>query len=327
MKTKLLHLVMFLLFSGTIAAQDTIFVKSGDIIPAVIVEKNNTEVKYRKPGQAASPAIYSVFVSDILSIHYSNGIVADYSQAGQDNGKPVKPIENAGKMKVVRIGIEPTVDYFMKTPGDLLLKFWRYWALDSKATIGGNPVSIPLNLKVNFVIGNSGRFWMGDELQLMITPSDAISASTTNINGLEEIKLGMFYYNITIDAGHTLNHKRTLAAILEPGLDVSFMRGHITLVDKEYKTSLCVGLGYHCAVGLDWLITKRISLSTRVGYRSVNIKEQHIDKDSNTGYSYFYVVPVTDKRRLTVGWQGAYASVGVAYNMYYKLMKGIQLER
>ena len=77
-----LFLFFIIVLPAYCIAQDTIFVKNGQVIPAIIIEKNNTEIKYRRFGPPESAAIYSIFVSDISSIHYKDGIIADYSQVG-----------------------------------------------------------------------------------------------------------------------------------------------------------------------------------------------------------------------------------------------------
>ncbi len=315
--------IIFLLvaFAGMAHAQDTIFVKNGKPIPAIIVEKNSTEVKYKKFGPPESAAIYSVFVSDILSIHYKDGIIADYTQAGNTGqNAPQTAFEMAGTMKSIRISIGVRGEYFNRNPNDDLLTFWRYYTGDNKAEISGNPWSIPIIARATFTIGSSGRNWLGDEIQLILMPKDAINA--VNNGGASELKLTNNYFNIILFYGHTLNHKRTLAAILEPGLDLSMMNGYIKLGPNKYEQTARSGMGFHIAVGADWLIGKRLTADFRFGYRSTNVQEMHKDPNSSTGYTTFYVPPVANKELLKVAWKGPYASAGLSLNFYAKL-KGI----
>ena len=320
MKRYLLLAVLLTLF-GISSAQDTIFVKTGEIIPAVIVEKNSTEIKYKKPGKNESVAIYSIFTSDVASIHFKDGLIADYTAMGQ-NATHVqgKPIDFANTMKVIRIGVGFEGQYFKRTMNDELLTFWRYYTGKPGAMIGGNPVSIPIQLKMGFVIGNSGRNWLGDELQMIITPADAIHAS--EYNNSYEIKLKNFYYNIILFYGHTLNHKRTVAAIFEPGLDVIFMNGYFKFSGTEYKEIGTIAMGFHGAVGLDWVLAKRLTLSARAGYKLAKFKEQH---ENGSGAQSWYSIPVADQKDLRIPVNGAYASFGICYNFYIK-MKGMKLE-
>ncbi len=320
MKIKLLSL-LFLAFTAVMSAQDTLFVKNGQVIPAVILEKNNTEIKYKKFGQPEPAAIYSIFVSDISSIHYTDGIIADYTQAGQSlaEDKPQTAFEMAGTMRAIRWSFGVSIDYFNRDINDDLLIFWKDKTGNNNATIGGNQVSYPLLLRMNMILGNSGRNRIGDELQLIFTPVDAIYA--TDDNGTNEIKLRNFYYNITLYYGHTLNHKKNLVAIIEPGADFGFMSGYIKLNNTEYNIKGNLGVGFHAALGADWIISKRLMASGRAGYRLMKVKESHESSSSSTGYSTFYVNPPAEDL-LTVKWNGPYYSFGFSWSLYTKL-KGV----
>lgn len=304
-----------------LSAQDTIYVRSGQKIPAIIIEKNNTEIRYKKAGTPESAAVYSIFTSDIASIHYNDGRIADYTQVGQAAGgdKTEKPIDNAGTMKSIRWSFGLSMDHFNRKMEDDLLLFWRDKTANPKAIINSNPVSIPLIMRMNMVIGMSGRNRIGDELQIMFTPVDAINASA--LNNTYEIKLKNFYYNIVIYYGHTLNHKQSLIGIFEPGVDFGMMNGNIKLNDVNYKIFLNLGVGFHQAVGIDWLISKRLMASGRVGYRMMKTKESHESSKSSTGYSSFYVDPGATGDLLKVKWNGTYYSLGLSYSFYSYLKK------
>ncbi len=320
MKTKLLYLILFA-FPFVLSAQDTIFVRTGQIIPAIIVEKNDTEIKYKKSGQSESVAIYSIFVSDIKSIHYKDGIIADYTQAGQPStvNKPAAPIEKAGTMNAIKFSIGGGVDNFNRNTDDALLLLWRDRLKDPKATIEGNPLSFPFLFKMNMALGNMKRKWLGDELQFIITPSDAIYA--TNSKGAYEIKLKSFYSNITMYYARSLNHKNNLLAVIEPGLDLAFMSGYIKLNNISYNMYGNTGMGFHTAIGLDWLLSKRFTASLRGGYRSMKIKAQWEDRSVNPiKYYNFYVVdPQISKDLLNIKWNGLYTSFGLQWSFYSKM--------
>ena len=72
----LLFCLLFLAFTSIIKSQDTIFLKTGEIIPAIILEKGEVELKYKKFAQPEPAGIYTVFNSDVSSIHYKNGSIA-----------------------------------------------------------------------------------------------------------------------------------------------------------------------------------------------------------------------------------------------------------
>jgi hypothetical protein len=325
MKIKFLFFSL-IAFPFILSAQDTIFVKTGQRIPATIIEKNNTEIKYKKFGQAEPAAIYSLFISDIKSIHYSDGIIADYTQAGQPlaDNKPAAPIEKAGTMNAVKFSIGGAAQSFSRKTDDNLLVFWRDRLGDPKATIGGNPLSFPIVFRMNMALGNMKRNWIGDEVQFFMTPSDAIFA--TNSTGKYEIKLKNFYTSIIMYYGRSLNYKNNLLFIIEPGLDMSFMSGYIKLFSTTKNTTESynmygnIGGGFHIALGADWLISKRITASLRGGYRSSKIKAQWEDRSvSPTKYYNFFVDPHSGDERLYITWNGPYASFGLQWSFYTKM--------
>jgi len=314
----LIVVICFLALNLAGRSQDTIFVRNGKAIPAIIIEKNKVEIKYKNPGQPESAAIYSVFVSDVLKIKYSDGIVADYtSEAGEQEAVRVRPVDLAGTMKAIRFSAGLSGEYFKRDPADDLLEFWRYKINNLDAEISSNPVSIPVNLKVTFTMGKSARNYIGDELQLILTPVDAIYASANN--GINEIKLRSFYYNLIIFYGRTLNEKKNLTAIIEPGVDFASMFGYIKLNNVKYDVKADFGVGFHMAAGLDLTVTKRLLVSARAGYRTLRIEESHKDENSPTGYSYFYVIPGVNQDHLSVKWNGPFATLGLSWCMYGRL--------
>lgn len=318
MKNSLLIVLLFA-FPLFLSAQDTIFFKSGQVIPAIIVEKNNTEIKYKRFGQRESAAIYSVFISDIKSIHYKDGIIADYTQAGlpATDIKTAAPIDKAGTMSSIKFSFGGGIQNFNRNTDDRLLVFWRDRLGDPKATIGGNPRSFPFNFKMNMALGNMKRNWIGDEVQFFVTPSDAIYA--TKSTGSYEIKLKNFYTSITMYYGRSLNHKNNLLAIIEPGLDLAFMSGNIKLNNTSYKISGNSGMGYHAAIGADWLVSRRFTASIRGGYRSMKIKVMYEDDSTSPSKYYNFFVDPPSKELLYINWNGPYVSFGLQWSFYSKM--------
>jgi hypothetical protein len=307
---------LFILFPLRLLSQDTIFFKNGQVIPAIIVEKNNTEFKYKKSGLPESTAIYSVFVSDISSIHYKDGIIADYTQAGvAGTGEDeARAVDLAGTIKVMKLSFGAGADYFSRNESDALLRFWQDRLADPNATIGGNPLSIPFFGKFG---AQFNRVAFGAELMVMVTPDDAIYSSEKN--GTYELSLGNFYYNISFYLGRTLNHKRNLLLIVEPGLDIGSMRGEIKLNNTPWKVSASTGMGYHIAGGFDWLMSKRFTAHLRGGYRAMTMDVFVENSSSSTGYSQFYVDKDVSDELLTVSWDGPYASLGLTWSFYFRM--------
>jgi hypothetical protein len=59
-------------------AQDSLIMKSGEIISAKVIEINTAEVKYKKFDNLAGP-VYSISKSDLTFIKYENGTKEDFS--------------------------------------------------------------------------------------------------------------------------------------------------------------------------------------------------------------------------------------------------------
>jgi hypothetical protein len=319
----LLFCLIFLAFTGVIKSQDTIFLKTGEIIPAIIVEKGEVELKYKKFAQPEPAGIYTVFISDVASIHYKNGSVAALSTSNQNVGNTVNNqtthYDPAAPVMKFNIGISGT--YFKRNESDNLLLYWRYKNQNNNLDLGGNQRCFSLNLSMCSPMGGTKRNWFGATLQLAFTPSNAISASNIYNGLLNEIKLNTFYYNIIMFYGHSLNHKKNLIVIFEPALDLAMMSGSIKVDGTSYKESGMSG-GSHFALGLDWIISKRILASFRAGERFMKIKEEHEDKTLSSGFGSFYVNPQINNDLVSVNWSGPFASIGLSYSLYGKMRPG-----
>jgi hypothetical protein len=321
MKKKLFCLLL-LLFSAKAVAQDTIFVKTGEVIPVVIVSKDNTEIKYKKFGQKEPAAVYSVFVSDVKSIHYSDGIIADYTAAQAVSKGTQRPIKLAPMMGIGKFSFGMSVSKFNRSTSDALTEFWQD-NLKNTSEVQSNPTYFPIEFRMNMVMGRSNRNWIGTGLQLIFTPDDAIYAKSTD--GKDEINLSGWYYNIPVYYGHSLNHRKNLVAIFEPALNIATFKGNIMVNGTDYKLVSNLGTGMNLAIGVDWLFSKRFHASIRAGQRFLKIKEMHKDSKSSTGYSNFYTNPAVDKDLLVIKNNGTYVSAGLYWSLYYK-MKGFRME-
>jgi hypothetical protein len=307
--------ILFLLCSLITKAQDTIFMKSGTVIPAVILEKGDVEIKYKKFTQPESAGIYTVFKSDVASLHYKNGTIVNLSSSNSNQSTEKKP---AGPRMRFNIGVSGT--YFQRNESDNLRLFWRNLNQDNSLELGGNKQFYTLNLGMGAPLDVNKRNWFGAALQLTLTPADAISATNKN-NASNEIELRTFYYDICMYYGHTLNHKKSLILIFEPALDLGMMFGAIKANDISYKESGMAG-SCHFALGIDWMISKRILASVRGGERFMKINETHESTVSKTGYSSFYANKNINDDTVNVNWGGSYFSFGLSYLLYTRIKTG-----
>ena len=84
---KNLFLIIILAFSSSIIkAQDTLTMRSGEIIIVKIIEVGSTEVKYKKVTNINGP-IFSTLKSDLILIRYENGSKDDFSSINIESSK------------------------------------------------------------------------------------------------------------------------------------------------------------------------------------------------------------------------------------------------
>jgi hypothetical protein len=252
----------------------------------------------------------------VASIHTKNGTVTDNAITavnGKKSNFELFMAQDATNM-VMKFSFGISYNYFKRNATDNLVTFWRLINQDNKLELSSNPRYISGRVTMCSVLGGTKRNWFGTTLELIFTPPDAINASNIN-NGLNEIKLHTFLFNISMFYGHTINHKKNLILIFEPSLDGGGMSGTIRINDEAYKVSSSSGMGYHLAIGTDWIISKRLVANLRLGERFVKIKESHYNTGSSTGFSYF---PVNNEHIL-VNWNGAFASLGLAWSLYGKM--------
>jgi hypothetical protein len=315
----LLCFLFLTVFSNIMRAQDTIFMKSGVIIPAIIQETGDVEIKYKKYSQPEQAGIYTVFINDVARLHYKDGRVVDPGRSGisAPGGGKSQSSDAPSSALTAKWSFGLSGNYFNRSESDNLLAFWRFQNSNNNLEIGGNPRYLAVNLSMSFCLGGNKRNFLGAQLQLIGTPKDAISASYNN--GLNEIRLRNNCYNISMYYGRSINYKKNLVLIFEPSLDIGMMNGIIRLDSTAYKVSATAGMSSHFALGLDWNISKRISTNFRVGQRFMKIEEVHKSATSSTGYSKFYANPNISDELLYVKWSGVYVSLGFSYSLYSKM--------
>lgn len=80
--------VLFILFSCSLMAQDTIRFANGNILAAKVAEVGETEIKYNRFDNVNGP-IYVAEKSEVKSIKYANGFVDVFTPATPKTEKPV----------------------------------------------------------------------------------------------------------------------------------------------------------------------------------------------------------------------------------------------
>ncbi len=85
MRKDFLISIVFLL-QGALHAQDTIYKRSGDVIPAKVLEINTKEVSYKRADLSEGP-LFVVNKNDIKKIKYATGTIDSFAVV-------VKPTSN-----------------------------------------------------------------------------------------------------------------------------------------------------------------------------------------------------------------------------------------
>ena len=315
---------IFLLFiTNIIYPQDTIFMKSGARILSEIIETGDIQIKYKKLNSTESAGIYTVFIHDVGSLHYGSGKVINYDwpELYAPGSEKNLSSNTASSDLFMKFGIGLSGNYFNRNASDNLRDFWRYHNQNDKLEVGGNSRYMSVNLSMMAPLGATKRNWLGAQLQLIMSPEDAISAANEYI-GLNELKLRTYHYNISMFYGHSINFKKNLIVFFEPSLDIALMTGFIKIPMGDFKVSAGPGVSSHFAVGLDYNISKRFTTNFRIGQRFLKIEERHVNPNNATVYSRFYANPTVNNDLLFVNWGGTYASIGFTYSLYAKIPSG-----
>lgn len=308
--TRSLKICMVFLFFplGLASGQDTIFMKNGVRIPSVVQNKTVSEVYYKKLPQPGSQAIYSVFIHEVSSIHYQNGKIEYFNISSLETSEKKSQdmlAPSADQFFKFDLGINE--NRFSRIEDDNLLNFWRYINANQNLQLSGNPRYMSFEFTFSSPMGGTKRNWFGGKLQLIGTPENAIYASNNTGLYLNEIKLRNLYYNIIMFYGHSINHKKNLIVIFEPGINLGLMNGIIKYGGEESKVSEISGISSHFALGLDWIVSKHFTLNIRGGRKFMKTTDQS-----------FYGDP-PNKELLFVNWGGYYIGAGLSFSFYKKM--------
>ena len=303
---------LLLIFSNNSRAQDTIIMKNGSKILAKEIQIGDSEIKYKKFQQSTSNGIYDVLKSDVLSIKYQNGNIIDFS-----NYQQTKVLGGEIPKLNWRFSFGFMENYTKLKEPKILETWWRNKNNNDSLTFSYNPKSFTLYFAMASALGHSQRNWLGDEFFLSFTPKDAIHASN-NYLGSNEVDLKFFNFSIIMFYGHSINYKKNLIAIFEPGIESGSMSGNIKLSDIDYKETAMTNISLHLAVGLDWQISKHLNANLRLGRRFLKAQEIHKSSTSSTGFSSFYVDKSKNDDLVEVDWSGNYISLGLAFSFFIK---------
>jgi hypothetical protein len=95
------HLILFIFLAGSgaiLKAQDTIFMRSGEVIPAKVTEISPKEVKYKKLHMPDGPT-YVQYKSDVRLIVYANGQKESFEEEAKKPEEQKKEISISDKTK------------------------------------------------------------------------------------------------------------------------------------------------------------------------------------------------------------------------------------
>lgn len=128
---KVIILLLCAIFSNNSSfAQDVIVKKDGSTILSKVIEVGSSEIKYKKIGKPDGP-LYSINVSDVLSVNYESGEKESFENVVKDDNKkdiaesPIKsniqeytlpagtliPIQNANYTKAAVLSVGQSVDF------------------------------------------------------------------------------------------------------------------------------------------------------------------------------------------------------------------------
>lgn len=308
--TRVLKICLVFLFFplGFTSGQDTIFMKNGVCIPSVVQSKTAAEIFYRKLPQPGSQAIYSVFIHEVSSIHYQNGKIEFFTtNTLETSNKKGQDMMAPSADQYFKFGLGVNENRFNRIEDDNLLNFWRYINANQNLQLSGNPRYMSFEFTFSSPMGGTKRNWFGGKLQLIGTPDNAIYASNNTGTYQNEIKLKNLYYNIAMFYGHSINRKKNLIIIFEPSMDIGLMLGTITYGGEENDVNEMSSISSHFALGLDWNVTKHLSLNIRGGRKYMKTTDRS-----------FYGDP-PNKELLYVNWGGYYVGAGLSFSFYKKM--------
>ena len=311
----LASIIFFLLFSFLLKGQDTIVLKSGTIIIATITDTSKAEIKYKKFAQPEPAGIYSVFKTDVLAIYYHDNKAVTYT-ANNDKDK----IREERQFMGMRINFGMSANYLKRSKNDNLLDFWRFYNQNNDLTITNSKYYYSYHINMTLPIGVSKRNMLSSCGEVYFMPRGFINATNVLIDTFKldtfnnEISLGGWGMVISMTYGHSLNHKKTFFTIFEAGIEPGFMNGDIKIQNHNYKISGTSGIASHFATGFDWVISKRLFASARIGYRFMKIENNF----QIPGISKYFILYTnnTDKEVVFVNYGGLYSSIRLCFSLY-----------
>ena len=123
MKTKFFMLLVAMLLSASVFAQDVIVKNDGSTIMSIVLEVGTSEIKYKKFSNQDGPT-YTISRSEVMSINYKNGEKEDFTKKKdvelKDDidskeyelraGTPI-PIQNVTYVKAADLYVGQNVDF------------------------------------------------------------------------------------------------------------------------------------------------------------------------------------------------------------------------
>jgi hypothetical protein len=312
MKTLFL-LFLLLMISGFGKTQDSIFMKSGVVIPSIILDTGKVEIKFKKLENPESQAIYSVFVSDVSKIRFKDGKLVDYSLIYGNKKLGGTPFDFIMKWN---FGVSQI--YFQRNQDDNLLLFWRARNKNQNLTLTENPKILSIRLGMQSALGGSRRNWFGANCNLNFSQKDAIHASNYYL-GSNEINLKVFEFDIFFLYAHSVNYKKNLLAVLDLGIENGSLGGNIKIKNIDYKVSGMSDMGAHLAIGMDWMITKNLNANLRFGRKFLSNKAWFNDTGDATKSFTLWVNPPSNLDLVNVNWKGNYVSFGLSFSINSKM--------
>jgi len=227
--------------------------------------------------------------------------------------------ENHGKMMESKFLIGGSFSLLNSYKMGNLEEFWQYITRNPSiaAPLAATGI-LAVNMGSMSSLDSAGKNWMGVEGQFVSTSSShTIWGTNLFYGGKDEVYFNAKFINIVLSYGRILDTKNNLLLIIEPGLDIGLMGGKIIVNSKIYEQSFAVGVGGHMAVGINYMFSKHIGATARLGYRFIKIDETHQDTSSTTGYSSFYANG-KDGETVKVDWSGMYFTVGLVLSFNVK---------
>lgn len=301
-----------LMFSLIAKSQDTIVLKTWVRIIATITDTTKAEIKYKKFGQPEPAGIYSVFKSDVLRIHYKDGRKKSYIAPVENN-----QLRTDRQFMSWRFNFGFGVNYYDRSANDNLLKFWRYCNADDNLSISDKKYCYSYMVNMSSPIGVSKRNMLSSCFEVFVMPKGFINASNNIDTFKNKINLTGWGMLVSFTYGHSINYKKNLFLVIEPGINPGFITGDIKLYGKDYKMSMVSNISGSIAAGLEWMVSKRLVVNFRIGYRFMKADNSFEDDSSSTGYSHFYTNNV-DKETMYVNYSGMYCRAGLYFSLYGK---------